>query len=317
MDSIFTDPERQQEFARNGYTLVRLLSGEEAVGLCRRIEALELGKGFARNSPNPYHATYFDEDVGYRRAAFEFVRSAIEDRAAALLNDYRIVTAGFVVKRPGDGPVSLHRDWTLTADPGQVTLNFWCPLVDADEANGTLRLVAGTHRLVPNVETAHVPSYFASYGEAIKRLAVPVRVKAGEALIFDSGMLHWSAENGSAEPRPALLATWIPRASQAVFYALDTDGGGRRFELFDMEDGALVEHRPEQLASRDFDRPSVGFVDNRNQPVPQHQFERLLESRGFPARPEDDEATGEQGLLRSLYRRVSAVAGGQRLRSHS
>ena len=316
MRAIFKDPARQQEFARDGFTVARLLSEEEAGSVYAEIEAIELGKGFEHNSPNPYHATYFDEDVDYRRRALGFVRKAIEARAEQLLSDYRLVTAGFVVKRPGDGAVSLHRDWTLTETTEEVTLNFWCPLVDTDETNGTLRLVVGSHGLVPNIETAHVPSYFESYGEAIKPLARAIRVKAGEALIFDSGALHWSDANRSASPRPALLATWVPKESRVVFYAVDQDSGGERFELVDMDDGSLVEHTPAQLAAKEFSRPRLGFAENRNEIVSQAEFERRLRRRNPALAPEREPRPGAPaaGLLRRLYRRVkrggmSAAAG--------
>ena len=307
MRAIFTDPARQQEFARDGFTVVRLLSEEEARSLYAEIEAIELGKGFEHNSHNPYHATYFDEDLDYRRRALDFVRNAIEARAQRVLNDYRLVTAGFVVKRPGDGPVSLHRDWSLTRSPQEVTLNFWCPLVETDETNGTLRLVVGSHGLVPNIETAHVPSYFESYGEAIKPLATPIRVKAGEALIFDSGALHWSDANRSDGPRPALLATWVPKESQVVFYALDQANGGERFELIDMDHGALVEHTPAQLAGGEVRGARLGFAENRNEHVSQAEFERRLRRRNpnlAPPAQEAGSAAPAPGLLRRLYRRV-------------
>ncbi len=307
MRAIFNDPARQQEFARDGFTVVRLLSEDEARSLYAQIEAMELGKGFEHNSHNPYHATYFDDDLDYRRRALAFVRDAIEARAEQVLNDYRLVTAGFVVKRPGDGAVSLHRDWTLTRSPEEVTLNFWCPLVDTDETNGTLRLVVGSHGLVPNIETAHVPSYFEGYGEAIKPLATPIRVRAGEALIFDSGALHWSDVNRSEGPRPALLATWVPRESQVVFYALDQASRGERFELIDMDGGALVEHTPAQLAGGEFAGARLGFAENRNEEVSHAEFERRLRRRNPNlARTLDESRTAAPaaGLLRRLYWRV-------------
>ncbi len=294
MKNIFADACRQQEFVRSGYTILPLMSEQEAQALDAEIAALELGDGFARNSDRfseAYHATYFDEDRAYRRRAYAFARRVMVERAGRLLRGYRMIAGGFVVKRPGDGAVPLHRDWTLTQDPRDVTLNFWCPLVDTDDSNGTLRLVIGSHKLVPNIETAHVTPYFAPYGPALKEMSKAVTVKAGEALVFDSGSLHWSAANRSERARTAILSTWIPAPSRTVFYALDRSTGGNRFELFDMEDDALIDHTPTQLAERDFRRPSLGFVPNRNRPVSHEEFVRLLAGREilrpevFPARP--------------------------------
>ena len=288
MTDIFADPSRQREFVRDGYTIVRLMSDEEARALDAEIRTLELGDGFARNSDRfsePYHATYFDEDKDYRRRAYAFARAAMVERVGRALCGYRMIAGGFVAKRPGDGAVPLHRDWTLTEDPRDITLNVWCPLVDTDEVNGTLRLVVGSHKLVPNIETAHITPYFAAYGPALKEMSRAVPVKAGEALVFDSGALHWSAANRSDRPRTAILSTWIPQASRTVFYALDRNSAGNRFELFDMEEDSLIEHTPTELAERAFDRPSLGFVPNPNRAVSYEEFVRHLEKGDTIRRP--------------------------------
>ncbi|HEV2865233.1 MAG TPA: phytanoyl-CoA dioxygenase family protein [Allosphingosinicella sp.] len=305
MQQIFTDPAHQNAFEDNGFTVIRLMSGEEATSLHGQIDASGLGKGFARNSENPYHATYFDDDKAYRREAYAFARGAIAERAAPLLCGYRMITGGFVVKHPGDGPVPLHRDWTLTDDAGRVTLNFWLPLVDADENNGAMRLVPGSARLVPNIETAHVDSYFTPFGEAVKGISTVIPVKAGEALVFDSAVLHWSDENRSARARPAILATWIPEDCRTVFYSLDRQAEGRRFALVDMDGDGLIDHTSEQLAAGDYERPTIGFVENRNRPVSQREFERLLACR---RRQEEGGRGSGRGLLREVYRRLTAAA---------
>lgn len=309
MNPIFVDPERQREFARDGFTIIRLMAADEARALDAEIAALDLGKGFARNSDaysDPYHATYFDEDMDYRRRAYAFARRAMVERAGQALSGYRMVAGGFVVKRAGDGAVPLHRDWTLTEDARHLTLNFWCPLVDTDDENGTLRLVVGSHKLVPNIETAHVTPYFAAYGPALKEMSTSVPVRAGEALVFDSGALHWSAANRSERPRTAILSTWIPEASRTVFYALDRSSGGNRFELFDMEDDGLIEHTPTQLAERAFTRRSLGFVPNRNRAVPYEEFAARL-ARGESIRREMfAPERGGEGMLARFKRLAGA-----------
>jgi ectoine hydroxylase-related dioxygenase (phytanoyl-CoA dioxygenase family) len=305
VEQIFTHAAHQKAFEDNGFAVVRLMSADEAASLQAQIEAAGLGKGFARNSQNPYHATYFDDDKAYRREAYAFARAAIAERAAPLLCGYRMITGGFVVKHPGDGPVPLHRDWTLTDDPARVTLNFWLPLVDAGEDNGAMRLVPGSAKLVPNIETAHVDSYFTPFGEAVKGMSTLIPVKAGEALIFDSAVLHWSDENRSAHARPAILATWIPEDCRTVFYSLDRQSEGRRFALIDMDEDGLIDHTSEQLAAGDYERPTIGFVENRNRALSQREFERLLARR----RGQEDGGRGSgMGLLREVYRRLTAAA---------
>lgn len=316
MENIFADPARQQEFVRNGYTVVRLFPEQTAHALEAEIRALAPAGGFASNSDstNPYHASYFDASRDNRRRAYAFARQAIGESVAEQITGYRMVSGAFVIKRPGDGAVPLHRDWTLSGNPRDVTLNCWCPLVDTDESNGALRLVVGSHRIAPNIETADVEPFFAGYRPALKKMAVAIPVKAGEGLIFHGGMLHWSDANRSNAARSAIVSIWIPETSRAVFYALDRASGGSRFELFDMEEGGLVDHRPAELAARDFSRQSVGFVLNRNKVVTLEEFERLLnqDNRDHGHRPA--QAGPRAGLLRRLYRRVRPAGVGRAAR---
>jgi ectoine hydroxylase-related dioxygenase (phytanoyl-CoA dioxygenase family) len=287
MSEIFANPLHQQLFDRNGYVVARLFSEEDARAFDAEIQALAPDGGFASNSDsrNPYHASYFDENRDNRRRAYAFAQRAIAEPVAALVRGYRMVSGAYVIKRPGDGAVPLHRDWTLTGDAGDTILNCWCPLVDTDDVNGALRLIAGSHRVSPNIETAYVAPFFAGYALALREMAVPVPVKAGEALIFDAGVLHWSDTNRSDAARLAIVSIWIPEHSRAVFYALDRTSGGSSFELFDMEEGGLVDCTPAEHAALDFSRASLGFVPNRNRDISFEEFVRLL-AQGAVIRPD-------------------------------
>lgn len=111
------------------------------------------------------------------------------------------------------GGVPWHQDysyWTRTAPARHITLNLM--LDDADEQNGCLCFVPGSHRagLLPKVPfdappdaiRAHVPATV-----AWQPVAVPVR--AGEATIHHSHALHGSGPNRSDRWRRAVVLNYM------------------------------------------------------------------------------------------------------------
>jgi hypothetical protein len=275
--SIFADPGRQRDFDRDGYTVIRLLSPERAAALAAELPAIRPALDFTPNTStldHAYHVSLLDPDIAYREAAWTFVQEALREPLDHVLTGYRMLTGGLLVKPAGAAPLSMHRDWTMLPDADQVALNVWCPLIDVDDHNGTLALLPGSHKLVPNIEAAHVRPFFADYGDLLTELSVSLPLGAGEAVIFDYKTIHGSRANRSPRPRPAISSACIPERARAVTYALDRAGGGTRFELFAM-DGAGMEAVADRLAGTG-SAESLGFVPNRNQAVSRDQFQRLI-----------------------------------------
>lgn len=275
--SIFADLDRQKDFDREGYSVVRLLSPETVAALAAELPAIRPALDFTPNTSkldHAYHVSLLDPDVAYREAAWKFARDALWEPLQPILTGYRLLTGGLLVKPAGAAPLSMHRDWTMLPDVDQVALNIWCPLIDVDESNGALAVVPGSHRLVPNVEAAHVRPFFADYGDLLTDLSISLPLAAGEAVIFDYRTIHGSRANRSSQPRPAISSACIPTGASAVTYALDRAGGGLRFELFEM-DGAGMEAVADRLAGRAAAK-SLGFVPNRNQAVSRDAFRRLI-----------------------------------------
>jgi len=277
-ESIFTDPGRQRDFDRDGYMVVRLLSSERAATLAAELPAIRPALDFTPNTStldHAYHVSLLDPDIAYRQAAWRFAQEALREPLGHVLTGYRLLTGGLLVKPAGAAPLSMHRDWTMLPDIDQVALNVWCPLIDVDESNGALALLPGSHRLVPNIEAAHVRPFFADYGDLLTDLSVSLPLRAGEAVIFDYKTIHGSRANHMSRPRPAISSACIPQGARAVTYALDRAGGGTRFELFAM-DGAGMEAVADRLAGSAGAAESLGFVPNRNQTVSRAQFQRMI-----------------------------------------
>jgi len=278
MPRAFLDPEREREFVRDGFTVLRLLSAEAAAAARARLDAL-LRTFREPADARRCHMSYTHPDPACRKAADAFVRELVGGPLRAAVEGYRIVSGGVFLKAPGAGEVALHRDWSLTEDRRQVTFSLWCALDGAEAANGALQMVPGSHLLSENIAGAGVSPFFAGYAEAVKARSVPVPLRPGEAVAFDSRTLHWSPPNRSGRARTAVQVVCLPAATRHVYYVPEAATGGGRFEMFEIADGASHDFTVAELADGARPGRSLGFVDSPNRPLPPDEFARRLAAR--------------------------------------
>jgi ectoine hydroxylase-related dioxygenase (phytanoyl-CoA dioxygenase family) len=121
------------------------------------------------------------------------------------------------LKRPREGSqFRFHQDspyWTHACRHVDRLPNVMVALDDADESNGCLRVVAGSHRqgCLPGIQDGSVlgplftdPAFF----DASRQ--VPAVMPAGSLLFFSPHTVHGSEPNTSNRPRRAMVLTYQP-----------------------------------------------------------------------------------------------------------
>ena len=286
------DHDRQREFDTLGYTVVRLMTPDQAKAVCGRLEAALGSHGREADAPAKQSRTvmsYIDSEASFRMTADRLAREALTGPLAQTVRGYRIVSGAIFFKPPGAGEIRVHRDWTQTLDRSEVAFSVWCALDDVDAGNGALQMVPGSHRLVPEITSLSVAPAFAPHADVLKASSRSVELRAGEAVIFDSRTIHWSPPNRSGRQRRAVQVVCLPEQARHVFYAVDGSSGGARFEMIDVTEAGVVECTPAEMLEGARPGPSLGFVENENRPVSREEFEQLLDratqAAGSPRRP--------------------------------
>lgn len=121
----------------------------------------------------------------------------------------------YVVKGPEGGmPFAWHQDSGYVVGNGGPAdhapyLTCWCPLDDATEENGTVRLIPGSHRngILPHNRQPGTNDLVGAPAEAE---GVVVEAKAGDVVAFSSLLLHATGANRSSKPRRVYLAQYTP-----------------------------------------------------------------------------------------------------------
>lgn len=282
MRQIFLDETHQKFFLSSGYLAMPMLCKAEVESLLEEVGKLRPHDGFAPLSPNgvdiTYHCSFLDSNRDYKAKVHQLITAFFEPHISRVLKDFHILNCNFYVKAPHSGEFVVHQNWPAIADINDTTVTVWCPLVNVVESNGALQVVPGSHKLVPHIEGPGAPPFFDSFRqEMIEKYLEPIPMTAGDALIFDDSLIHWSARNDSDEPRIAIQILCVPNNAQAVYFYADPEHP-KRFELFQVDSRFYIESGYSDLLKKQPHWKSLGFVENRNRMLTEQEFKELLQN---------------------------------------
>lgn len=230
--ATFVDADKQRQFEDDGFVVVELLDSDTVAEIRRRYDSMEHEHRDTYDWVHGFETSIYDPRPDYRHAILEVIEEHLAPPLTSILDNYRIMFANFVVKQPDSEPVPLHVDWTFLDEDRYSSVTVWCPLIDTSPDNGTLGLVSGSHRRIDFVRAANIPSFERC------ELAVAdiddrpvIRLHAGQAIILDNRVVHFSPPNRSGEPRVAIGCVAGPVEATLHHYWQDHDEQLLRFEI--------------------------------------------------------------------------------------
>jgi hypothetical protein len=231
--SIFLDAARDARFARDGLVVIDLLSQEEIARLQKIFDR------FSDYHPAGFSATILSGDLDYRRAVNAEVSGVLGAKITGTLRNYRLVCAGFAVKKPPGGAMPLHRDISMVRPEERPGISFWAPLVDVEPGSGCLEVLPGSHRTGGGHPRAAGMAGTGAEDSAGRLVNLPMR--AGQALFLDGGTLHASGDYQCGEARPVAVAPLTPREAPIMYY--HCGAGNQELEEFEVDDSFYLTHR--------------------------------------------------------------------------
>jgi len=215
-------------YAENGWVKLDGLIGAETVDALLGLAKAKLGHDADGNEVKPNIPVGFLNSewvMGIRDPAFADLIASLGHCAKQLLGrevGVRYMADSVVAKLPAGRTArhnasertELHQDlptWPLDRTGG---MTLWLALADADEENGTMQFLSGSHRMGPLAGL--VTHLGRDLTELYPRLAEQcpssghLRYKAGDATVHSDLCAHGTKLNLSDDPRWAYIITMVP-----------------------------------------------------------------------------------------------------------
>lgn len=207
-----------ESFTKSGYLpALPVLVPDEALRVREQFDALEarVGKETAQVGLLDRHLT---DDFIYELATHPKVLEAVESVLGA---DFFLLATHFFCKY-GEGDaaakfVAWHQDVTYWGLEPPVAVTVWLAIDDADEENGCMRVIPGSHAAgIREHGTAERAGNLLSINqevpvtEAEEASAVNLPLPAGYASLHDGCLIHGSLPNASNRRRCGLTLRYIP-----------------------------------------------------------------------------------------------------------
>jgi hypothetical protein len=224
-------------FDRQGYYVARGLFPREAVTELADAFMAQAGKGRKEglnldsritDPADPLHAygrmmhPHNHPELAIGRLSMQYMLfPAVGEALQSLMGEPAVAAQSmFYFKPPGARGQDFHQDnFYLRVHPG-TCVAAWTAIDDADQENGGLLVVPGSHTFgIICPETADPARSFTTEHVDIPEgyRAVPVDMNAGDVLFFAGSVIHGSYPNGSAERfRRAFICHYAPASSAEI-----------------------------------------------------------------------------------------------------
>lgn len=237
MNPVFYNTSLQKHFHKKGYVLLPSLLNASEISSLHTIFSK-----FQNQYIGSFHTTHFSNDILYKQQVHDAISTLVFPKAAPYLNHFTPLFGNFMVKNPDPSTsMDLHADWTYVDETKSCSAAIWIPLVDVAAENGCLGVIEGSHK-VTNIIRGPLIRQSSRQNDKVwaKRYGKLISMKAGDAIIYDHRLLHYSPPNKTLEPRPALNLSVVPEAVSWLHYCMPE--GTNEIEIYSVSDSSFFIH---------------------------------------------------------------------------
>ena len=117
--------------------------------------------------------------------------------------------------------------------------------MDSNEANGTLQLAPGTHKRFGKYRGPMVPWELNNIQqEIISTQLKPANIKAGQAVILDDSIVHYSNVNHTDSLRLAIQLIMIPSDFPSIHYHMNPAKSQETIQVLEVDKDFYMEFNP-------------------------------------------------------------------------
>lgn len=195
--------------------------------------------------------------------------------------DFNTINA-FVVKIPGNKSfVPLHQDVAAVDELKFSAINVWIPLQDITKDNGVMYIVPHSHRIFSPYRGANIDALTKNIEKELQPYFIPLYIKRGQALIFDSRMFHFSPPNLSQSNRVVTVCRIFPKAAKMISFFKDCNHKDNVIEMWQCEDDYLLKKNGYDDSVRPPHAKLIGYKKADTTPLSVEEFEKRRKALGI------------------------------------
>jgi hypothetical protein len=223
MRTAFLDGQREEALARDGCAIVDFLDAGELGSLRQALMRLGFGADDGTGFPVPpsrLRNTVVHADAETKDAIFAELSPGLQRAVDRILQEYVLLRIGVFDKLPGGAGIEVHQHATLVDESTYRSLTIWLPATDTSVAMGTLHVVKGSHEFTDGFRSKNrrLDDFRRVSRRVLERYSTPITLRAGQAIVFDDRLIHWSPPNRSLLVRTALQLMLAPDEADLVTY---------------------------------------------------------------------------------------------------
>jgi len=195
-DFVFTDEENRKVYREKGFVVIPLLTDEELRIL--RAHYLDYREYFTQGQKEMCSSAQHTS-IAVATEISEKILALVQPNLKTKISNAQTLLAGLIVKSAGqsiDSALPWHRALSFVDERRYDAAMMWIGLEEEEVHNWTFDLLPGTHKFSNFVRTAPKhPTYELSYLSWMTWKKETIRLKWGEALIFNHRVLNSSPAN--------------------------------------------------------------------------------------------------------------------------
>lgn len=224
---IFRDVMLNAELEQKGYVVLPFFDAVQ-------VEELKLLYAKYKSGSPYFHSTTFSKDVDLKKQLNAEAGNIFSPQVQALFEGHKSLGASFLTKPAGKGGhMPIHQDWTIVDESKYGSYTIWVPLQDVNEHNGAITVLDGSHRLIDTLRAPSLPVVINDIEPELRQCMKTLRMKAGEAFIFNHALIHASHLNSSEADRIAVTYGLVPQQAQLLFYHKNETGTVDKYVVAD------------------------------------------------------------------------------------
>lgn len=192
--------------------------------ICISDSIIEKSEKYLLNIPKEengnFYTSIWSEDRSRRKSDFDFIKEVVWSSISVYFPGYRLVMANFMIKKNGENSfLGLHQDWTFTDETKQQSYNIWIPFENTVENNGPLCVIPSSHKIKNAYRGKNIKQVFPGKSNWLKFFfGKRLLLKAGNAVVFSTKLLHYSENNYSNRNRNAVSMVIVPENSDLLHF---------------------------------------------------------------------------------------------------